>query len=102
MIILSIVAAVMCFTGNNPLNFLMDAGNSSNQVQSSTSYKGTAKENELAGFSATVLTDTKDIWNKIIPNYREPTLVIFSGAVNSACRYASSTAGPFYCSADAK
>ena len=99
LIIVGIVLAVMYFTGNNPLQFF--SGNTNNRIQS-TSYKGTPKENELADFSATVLADTEDIWNKIIPNYREPTLVIFSRSVNSGCGNASSSTGPFYCPADEK
>lgn len=99
LIIVGIILAVMYFTGNNPLQLL--SGNN-NQVQSSTSYKGSPKENELADFSATILANTEDIWNKIIPNYREPTLVIFTGSVNSACGSASSSTGPFYCPGDEK
>lgn len=100
LIIVAVILGVMYFTGNNPLNFL--TGNPSNEIQSSTTYKGTAKENELADFSATILADTEDIWNQIIPNYREPTLVIFTGSVNSACGSASSSTGPFYCPGDEK
>lgn len=99
-LIVGVIAAVMYFTGNNPLQFL--TGTPTNQVQSSTPYNGTAKENNLAAFSATVLADTEDIWNKIIPNYREPTLVLFTKSVNSACGSASSATGPFYCPADEK
>lgn len=99
LIIVGIILAVMYFTGNNPLQLL--SGNN-NQVQSSTTYKGSPKENELADFSATILANTEDIWNKIIPNYREPTLVIFTGSVNSACGSASSSTGPFYCPGDEK
>ena len=98
LIIVGVILAVMYFTGNNPLQLL--SGGSNNQVQTSTTYKGTAKENELADFSATILANTEDIWNQIIPNYREPTLVIFSGSVNSACGSASSSTGPFYCPGD--
>ena len=100
LIIVAIVIGVMYFTGNNPLNFL--TGNTNNQVQSSSTYKGTVKENELADFSATILANTEDVWNQIIPNYREPTLVIFTGSVSSACGNASSSTGPFYCPGDEK
>ena len=100
LIIVGAVIAVMYFTGNNPLNFI--TGNTNNQIESSGSYKGTAKENELAAFSATILANTEDIWNQIIPNYREPKLVIFTGSVNSACGSASSSTGPFYCPGDEK
>lgn len=96
---MAIVAGVMYFTGNNPLNFL--TGNTNNQIQNTT-YKGSAKENELAAFSNRVLRSTEDVWNKIIPNYKEPTLVLFTGSVTSACGGASSATGPFYCPGDDK
>ncbi|WP_375240936.1 neutral zinc metallopeptidase [Polaribacter sp.] len=99
LIIVAIVAGVMYFTGNNPLNFL--TGNTNNQIQNTT-YKGSAKENELAAFSNRVLRSTEDVWNKIIPNYKEPTLVLFTGSVTSACGGASSATGPFYCPGDDK
>lgn len=100
LIIVAVIAAVMYFTGNNPLNFI--TGNTNATTQSSVSYKGTPQENELADFSAIVLANTEDVWSNIIPNYRAPTLVIYTGSVNSGCGNASSSTGPFYCPADEK
>ncbi|QTE22295.1 KPN_02809 family neutral zinc metallopeptidase [Polaribacter cellanae] len=102
LIILGVVVAVMYFTGTNPLHLLTGGASTNNQVVNSGNYKGTPKENELAAFSATVLADTEDIWNKILPNYKEPVLVLFSKSVSSACGNASSATGPFYCPADNK
>ena len=63
-----------------------------------------AKEQELADFVSVVLADTEDTWNEIFrqagSQYREPTLVLFTGRVNSACGTASSAVGPFYCPGD--
>ncbi|MBA6412475.1 neutral zinc metallopeptidase [Parahaliea sp. F7430] len=65
-----------------------------------------AEQQELADFTAVVLADTEDTWHKIFQQqaktYREPTLVLFSGRVNSACGTASSAVGPFYCPGDQK
>ena len=51
-----------------------------------------------------VLADTEDTWHGIFRElggeYREPTLVLFSGRVNSACGMASAAVGPFYCPGD--
>lgn len=99
LIIVAIVAGVMYFTGTNPLNFL--TRNTGNQIQNTT-YKGTAKENEMAAFSNQVLRDTEDVWNKLLPNYQEPILVLFTNSVSSACGSASSATGPFYCPGDYK
>ncbi|WP_026934102.1 KPN_02809 family neutral zinc metallopeptidase [Christiangramia echinicola] len=66
----------------------------------------TAEEKELGNFTEVVLADTEDIWNKIFAEnnmeYREPGLVLFSDAVQTACGGASAASGPFYCPADQK
>jgi uncharacterized protein len=55
-------------------------------------------------FVAAVLGDTEDRWKEIFQqagsSYREPRLVMFSGATNSACGHAQSAMGPFYCPSD--
>jgi predicted metalloprotease len=52
----------------------------------------------------TVLAETEDVWNQLMQqagrDYPEPTLVLFSGSTQSACGYASSATGPFYCPGD--
>ncbi|KAF0804288.1 YpfJ-like protein [Alcanivorax xiamenensis] len=62
------------------------------------------EQQELAEFSAVVLAETEDTWRRIFSGmgkqYREPTLVLFSNGVRSACGTASSAVGPFYCPGD--
>lgn len=63
------------------------------------------EEDEAYKFTSVVLRYTEDVWNKLFPEvvgkpYREPKLVVFRGAVNSACGQASSAVGPFYCPGD--
>lgn len=65
-----------------------------------------AEENRLAEFVSVVLADTEDTWNDLFRQaggqYREPTLVLFTEAVDSACGFAESAVGPFYCPRDEK
>jgi uncharacterized protein len=59
---------------------------------------------EHADFVSVVLADTEDTWNELFARdglqYREPELVLFNGAVNSACGFAQAAVGPFYCPRD--
>ena len=65
-----------------------------------------AAEKEMGDFVATVLAYTEDTWQTIFREqggvYKEPTLVLFTGRVNSACGMASAAVGPFYCPGDQK
>jgi predicted metalloprotease len=65
-----------------------------------------AADKEMGDFVAAVLADTEDTWQAIFRQqggtYREPTLVLFTGGVNSACGMATSAVGPFYCPGDQK
>ncbi len=76
------------------------------QTQSSAPATETADMAESREFVATVLADTEDVWTPIFAQagqrYQPPSLVLFSGAVQSACGSATSASGPFYCPADQK
>ena len=67
-------------------------------------YQPTAEEQELESFAKKVLASTEDVWTeefkKLGKTYEPPTLVFFSGSVQSGCGGASASTGPFYCSAD--
>lgn len=73
---------------------------------SSEPYQPTAEENQLAEFVSVVLADTEETWTQIFASqgttYVEPKLVMFTGAVRSACGAAQAAMGPFYCPADQK
>jgi predicted metalloprotease len=65
-----------------------------------------ANADPAAQFVSVVLADTEDTWSEVFAaggaRYAEPNLVLFSGAVQSACGFAQAAVGPFYCPADRK
>jgi predicted metalloprotease len=69
-------------------------------------YQESAEEAHLREFVSVVLADTEDTWGEIFAaagrTYEQPSLVLFSGAVESACGLAQAAVGPFYCPGDHK
>ena len=100
---LIVVGLIYMLMGGNPLEVLQMAGGSVTEG-TQTEYKASAEEEELAVFAKRILAGTEDVWTKIFAQYGKtynpPTLVLFSGSVQSACGGASSASGPFYCSSD--
>ena len=64
------------------------------------------REEELVEFVSFVLDDAQATWTKILPTvggeYSRAKLVLFRDGVDSACGYAGSSTGPFYCPGDQK
>jgi predicted metalloprotease len=65
------------------------------------------RDDEWGQFVSVVLADTEEVWAPVLPdqagvNYVDPKLVLFRGAVQSACGGASAAMGPFYCPGDQK
>ena len=72
--------------------------------QQSQGRQGTPQD-EAGRFAAAILGNTEDVWKTVLPQqanrqYREPKLVLFSGATRSGCGGAQSAMGPFYCPLD--
>lgn len=105
MVILIVVILVLRAFGIDPLAIL-NGGDAGLTGQQTTSGHDSAADDEMKQFVATVLADTEDVWTAIFKaqgeNYPDPTLVLFSGAVRSACGTAQSAMGPFYCPGDRK
>lgn len=99
---LVIVGLITWLLGGNPLDVIQQAGGLS--VGSDTEYVPTPEEEALAKFSRQILAGTEDVWtaefSRLGLQYEPPTLVLFSGSVQSGCGGATSSTGPFYCSAD--
>jgi predicted metalloprotease len=105
-VVLLIVAWVL---GINPLTLLSggDLGSGGyEQEQVPGGSMSSQQQDEMKQFVSVVLADTEDAWNDLLPRvgaqFRNPTLVLFSGGAESACGFAQSAVGPFYCPGDEK
>ena len=98
-----VIVLIVLLLGGDPSSVVDTMQNAS--VESGTA-TFSAEEQEMAEFVSVVLKDTETIWSKIFEQsgstYRQPTLVLFSGQVESACGYATASSGPFYCPGDQK
>lgn len=95
--------------GINPLTILglLSGGSPPAQVQQ---HQGPVHrppaDDRMAAFVSTVLADTEDVWTDVFAKaggtYRDPHLVLFRGATQTACGQGQAAMGPFYCPADQK
>jgi hypothetical protein len=101
--IILVLAAL--FFGFDP-SVILQSGDPSSQVAPGPGPAPSKADDELRDFVSVVLADTEDVWKDLFrrrnAEYREPKLVLFSGAVQSACGFAQAAVGPFYCPADHK
>jgi predicted metalloprotease len=100
-----VVIIIALLFGADPRQLLEQVPNNpTSEVQSSRPVN--AEEEELKQFVSVVLAKSEDVWNDVFRQngrqYREPTLVLFSDQVRSACGMAGAAVGPFYCPADEK
>ncbi|GAA6617770.1 neutral zinc metallopeptidase [Scytonema sp. NUACC26] len=103
-IVLSLIVALL---GGDPSVIWEQTQAPSNpNSESSQTERSATGDDRLADFVSVVLADTEDTWNSLFRQmgrtYVEPKLVLYSGAVQSACGYARSAVGPFYCPGDQK
>lgn len=98
-----ILALIVWFLGGDPTALLQDGAIDNSPDAASPDGAGPPQD-ELGRFVSVVLADTEDVWNELFArrgaDYREPTLVLFHGQAQSACGFASSASGPFYCPSD--
>jgi predicted metalloprotease len=87
-------------TGTNPVDMIQT------NEPGTEGTTGVSGDDPQAQFVSVVLKDTEDTWNEIFgqqnADYREPVLVLFSDATQSACGLGQAAMGPFYCPADEK
>ena len=93
--------------GVNPLTLLgILTGGGEAQVQQQGPAPAPPANDKAAQFVSTVLADTEDVWKQQFQqggaNYVQPKLVLFRGAVRTACGAGQAAMGPFYCPIDQK
>jgi uncharacterized protein len=103
-----VIALVAMFFGVDP-SLILDSGLVSGpgqQAQQQVATGTPSREDKMADFVAAVLGSTEETWSEIFARggrtYQKPVLVLFTGAVQSACGYAQAAVGPFYCPPDQK
>lgn len=111
-----VVVVVSMLLGVNPMSLIegLDGGmapGSQGHAPQGQARQGQAaappESDEMAQFVSVVLADTEDTWSRVFrqefgEDYEEPRLVLFTGAIRSACGFAQSASGPFYCPGDRK
>jgi predicted metalloprotease len=92
-------------TGQNPLELLQQVDSGAPAETGAPAGPPPAND-PAAQMVSSVLADTEDTWGRIFAEsgrrYEDPVLVLFEGAVQSACGSASAAVGPFYCPGDHK
>ena len=100
-----VLALVAMYFGVDPSVVLNQVGDQA-PTQAERQATFNPEEERLKEFMSVVLADTEDVWGTLFQGsgqaYQAPTLVLFSGAVESACGFAEAAMGPFYCPADQK
>jgi predicted metalloprotease len=104
-----IIVLLQLFGGETAQNLapVLEQINQSQQTQQVEQRELTEQEKELGEYVNAVLVDTEDIWNRLfrengLGDYKEPGMILFTDAVQTACGSASSASGPFYCPGDQK
>lgn len=104
-----IIVLIQLFGGETAQNLapVLEQLNQGQQSEQVRERELTPQEKEIGEFTATILADTEDVWNQIfaennLGDYKEPNMVLFTNAVQTACGGASSASGPFYCPGDQK
>ena len=101
-----VLALVAMYFGVDPSVVLNQAGNLAPTQTEQQPTVFSPEEAHLKDFVSVVLADTEDVWGALFKRsgqaYEKPVLVLYSGAVQSACGFAEAAMGPFYCPGDHK
>jgi predicted metalloprotease len=98
-----IIAVIVYFLGGDPSQIPQQDP----EQQTQSGYQDPNDPSDtLKQYMDIVLTSANEVWtdqfNKMGRQYREPTLVLFTGQTQAGCGLASAATGPFYCPSDQK
>ena len=105
---IAVIAIITLLMGGNLGDVFQNVVQSGGLSQvTESNYEPTEENEALAKFSRQILASTEDIWSQYfsqmgLGTYKAPTLVLYTGATNTACGTGQAAMGPFYCSADEK
>ena len=98
------LVVIVYLLGGDPSVVLNTIQPPQTQSQSGAPYQETAEERQLAEFASVVMAETEDVWGTLFREegltYENPTLVLYTGRVQTACGVGTSSTGPFYCPGD--
>ncbi len=99
-----VIVALAMLLGVDPRELLQQGG-ADTSVPAATSPAGNpGAPDTMRQFIATVLGSTEDVWGEVFrqqgAEYRQPRLVLYTGATPTSCGQGQAAMGPFYCPGD--
>jgi predicted metalloprotease len=98
-----VLALLSWATGTDFLSLLNSSGSESGAVSTTGPVRSTPEEERMVDFVDAVAEDVQTTWSELLPSrYQRTSIVLFREAISSACGFAESATGPFYCPGDRK
>ena len=98
-----VLLALSWATGTDFLSLLGTQSDPSQTAGTSGQVTATPQEERMVDFVDAVAKDAQDTWSQLLGRRYERTLIVlFRDSIDSACGFAESATGPFYCPRDRK
>jgi predicted metalloprotease len=102
---IGIIGAILFYLLTGQVPDIQQAPAPSQVGQQTQAQPRTAADQQQREFVSVILASTEDTWSAVLPQqagiqYQPPRLTLFEESVESACGFAQSAMGPFYCPPD--